>query len=175
MYTLNLRKKYANKISKSLDKIINQIDLLNNIDNTIVLESNIMSGGAANGAASNNEDCNKPLMTSINNKIDENLMTYNKILGNMQKLITKLKEQTNTNREQNEQITKLQDALTTCRNCKTNYERYLEQVGINVDENNRYMVDAIKKYNADNVDDPINLDPIDIPDALSYIIEERNK
>lgn len=102
MTTLELRNLYAKKISKSLNKVLEQIDLLNNIDNNIILnnnfvgsESKIYNNNLYGGSESKFADteCNLKPFEDMHQQLQNSLATYGSIEENIQKLIYQYKAQ----------------------------------------------------------------------------------
>ena len=104
MMTLELRNLYAKKISKSLNKVLEQIDLLNNIDNNIILNNNFVGseskiynnnlyGGADSKTQMNDPDCDQSPFIDMTAKLNDSLTTYSTIETNIQKLLNKYQAQ----------------------------------------------------------------------------------
>jgi len=122
MTTLELRNLYAKKISKSLNKVLEQIDLLNNIDNNIILNNNFTSsseskiynnnlyGGAESKTEINDPDCNLTNFNEIEMQLNNSLATYNTIETNITQLINMFKTQI---QEKDSEIEKQKQELLT--------------------------------------------------------------
>lgn len=102
MTTLELRNLYAKKISKSLNKVLEQIDLLNNIDNNIILnnnfdgsESKIYNNNLYGGAEIKDDatDCDQEPFEYMHQQLQNSLTTYNSIEENINRLIEQYKTQ----------------------------------------------------------------------------------
>ena len=102
MTTLELRNLYAKKISKSLNKVLEQIDLLNNIDNNIILNNNFVGseskiynnnlyGGAEIKADAT--ECELKPFDDIQEQLQNSLTTYDSIEENINRLINQYKTQ----------------------------------------------------------------------------------
>ena len=114
MSTLKLRNLYAKKISKSLNKVIEQITLLNNIDNNIILNNNLisdennysnnLSGGAdiaesktylTGGAEQkgDNSNCDTTIIDNIESSINSSSQSYNVITTGIELIIDNYNKQ----------------------------------------------------------------------------------
>ncbi len=142
MSTLKLRNLYAKKISKSLNKVIKQITLLNNIDNNIILNNNLvdiaesktyLTGGAERKG--DNSNCDTSIIDNIESSINSSTQSYTIIEQGIEMII----EQYN---KQKQELLKLTD----------NYEREKNNHAKSIEDYNKlYQVHKEARKTIDSI------------------------